>query len=954
MTRIKGKEQLCSSEKKYFKSIQGFGDRTLFDRYPDIESVVKKQVNEKYRHFLAEPDDEGDTITWYSVPYNETPVRFSELQGEERITYEKVKNETLSHYQKVIGDLKNENQSSEAEALESAIKFINDDFLYCYDGILVLGIWGMQLKENYRESLGTVSKNLFKIKKKIPVVPPVVDPTPEIAPEVIAETPEPNESLNNIQFNAGDHGTIQGTSEFQKALGQSISQNEIPRIEPKEGYQFTGWDQNPTNFQANGDTVFTAQYAPIIPPIVELPWYMRLWNWIRNFFFGRGCLRWLLWLLLFLLLLFLLLWLLQCCESKPEPIPDPIEDKPWVLEDSLVSDEGGIYDPGNPYEKVPTPPEYEDILPPYEGELPPVDSTEIIREPGQPVILGNRLNILMENEDKSIMDFARAFKVKYPDENYKVVYYDDVVKRMQIEIPSEERLNLKTEIPQKFAPEYKLFVFDESLFESGHIPNDPAFSSEDKAWYLKAINAPKAWDITKGSPNLTIAIVDNGFSLDHPELNSKVVMPYNVWDRSSKIFAHEVDHGTHVAGTALALMDNQEGLTGIAPNCAFMPVQVADSQEIMTTTSILDGILYALYQGADVINVSLGTNFTGRLSEAEQRDLQNNHFKEEERIWKKVMEIAEKHNSIVVMAAGNDNMLAGVEPMNRPKNFVVVSALDKDSQNIDKAGFSNYGDYSTISAPGVSIYSSVSDDGYQVMDGTSMAAPIITGTIALMKSLNKDLTVEQIKCILQGTGKPVEGNVGNMVQLDKVLEKVKSGDFSNCQSQENQPETPSTGDVQVLLSWDNYNDLDLMCTDPFGNTVSFQKPRVASGGMLEIDTNRGYPDSETPIENIYWPTGGAPGGTYNVYLSYYKKHTPTNDSPYKIKVKYGNKTEEFTGTIKEEDRTVLIGSFTLGNGTGPSQPPASGNERKNELLREMERLRKQLDLLERELGNINN
>jgi hypothetical protein len=318
------------------------------------------------------------------------------------------------------------------------------------------------------------------------------------------------------------------------------------------------------------------------------------------------------------------------------------------------------------------------------------------------------------------------------------------------------------------------------------------------------------------------------------------------------------------------------------------------------------------------------------------------------------MEIAEKHNAIVVMAAGNDNMLAGVEPMNRPKNFVVVSALDKDSQNIDKAGFSNYGDYSTISAPGVSIYSSVSDDGYQVMDGTSMAAPIITGTIALMKSLNKDLTVEQIKCILQGTGKPVEGNVGNMVQLDKVLEKVKSGDFSNCQSQENQPETPSTGDVQVLLSWENYNDLDLICTDPFGNTVSFQKPRVASGGMLEIDTNRAYPDSETPIENIYWPTGGAPGGTYNVYLSYYRKHTTTNDSPYKIKVKYGNKTEEFTGTIKEEDGTLLIGSFTLGNGTGPGQPPASGNERKNELLREMDRLRKQLDLLERELGSINN
>jgi len=325
MTRILGKEQLCSSEKKYFKSIQGFGDRTLFDRYPDIESVVIKRVTEKYRHFLAEPDDEGESITWYSKPYQETPRRLSELDGEERVIYEQIKKDTLTQYQKVIGDLKKENQTSEAEALESALRYINDDFIFCYDERVVLGTWGMQMKENYRESLGSVSKNLFKIKKKPPVVPPVVDQTPEIEPEFIPEIPEPSESLHNIQFNAGEHGQIQGTSEFQKALGESISENEIPTVEPKAGYQFTGWDRNPSNFQAEEDSIFTAQYSPIIPPIVELSWYTRLWNWIRNFFFGRGCLRWLLWLLLFLLLLFLLLWVLQCCERKPEKLDDCAE-----------------------------------------------------------------------------------------------------------------------------------------------------------------------------------------------------------------------------------------------------------------------------------------------------------------------------------------------------------------------------------------------------------------------------------------------------------------------------------------------------------------------------------------------------------------------------------------------------------------------------------------------------
>ncbi len=80
----------------------------------------------------------------------------------------------------------------------------------------------------------------------------------------------------------------------------------------------------------------------------------------------------------------------------------------------------------------------EDVLPPNQGELPPIDTTKIIREPGNPVIIGNRLNILMENEDKSIMDLAKEFKEKYPDNKYKVVYYDDVVKRMQIEVPAKK------------------------------------------------------------------------------------------------------------------------------------------------------------------------------------------------------------------------------------------------------------------------------------------------------------------------------------------------------------------------------------------------------------------------------------------------------------------------------------------------------------------------------------
>jgi len=879
-------EKLCSTAQytTYFKDFQKYGEFDLFKRFDDIENIVNKRIDEKYRHFLAEPFIEGDSINWYSKSYKETPQHLLELQGEDRSKYEQIKNETLNHYKGVADSLRNEGKSREAECFENAIKFINDDFIYCFDNKTVLGVWGMQLRDNVRKSMGVAVKDTF-VKKKKPLESSVVDKPPqEVKPE--------------------------------------IQPDKIVKSEPPK---------------------------PPEPPVVNIKEEKpSLWRRFRLWFTDKGCFKWLLCLLLLLLLLLLFCWLFRNCSGNTAaPIPYPIADKPWIHDDPR-SGKGGIYNPGDPYKPVPTPPEYREVLPPNQGVLPPVDTAEIIRNPENPAIIGNRLNILMENEDKSIMDLAKDFKAKYPDDKYKVVYYDDVVKRMQIEVPTEERAQLKQEIPAKFAPEYELFIFDEALFETNYTPNDPAFNDQNKSWYLKAINAPQAWDIIKsrnGGRCLTVAIVDNGFSLEHPEFKDKVVMPYNVWLHSNEIFPAEVDHGTHVAGTALAIMDNGIGISGIASESAFMPIQVKNKQGMMTTTSILDGVLYALYQGADVINISLGPMFQGTLPENVQRNIQDNHFKEEERLWNEVMKISNKHKAIIVTAAGNENMLAGVDPMNRPKNFIIVSAVDKNNREYSKAGFSNYGDYSTVSAPGVDIYSTVGKDNYGAMNGTSMATPIVSGAVALMKNLNEELTAEQIICILQSTGLAADGKIGNVIQLDKALQKVMSGEFTDCESR---PETPSTGDVQVLLSWENYNDLDLACVDPSGDRVWFKNKRIRSGGILEIDMNVKPNDSKTPIENIYWPQGSAPNGTYGVYLWLYKQHEANiNETSYKILVKYGDKTEEFTGKIKIEDGPVHITTFTLGNANAPPS-----NSRRDELLREREKLQRKINEIDNELSNL--
>jgi hypothetical protein len=340
-----------------------------------------------------------------------------------------------------------------------------------------------------------------------------------------------------------------------------------------------------------------------------------------------------------------------------------------------------------------------------------------------------------------------------------------------------------------------------------------------------------------------------------------------------------------------------------------------------------------------------------------QKDLINNHFKEEERLWREIMRIAARHSSTIIVAAGNDNVLAGIDALHRPELFITVSAVDNNNQNFNKADFSNYGQFSTISAPGVGIYSSVGENDYQIMDGTSMAAPIVAGAVALMKSLNDSITSKQIICILQNTGLETQGDIGKLLQLDKALEKVKSGVAVDCAP------SPSTGDVQVLLSWNNYNDLDLIVTDPHNESVWFKNRRVSSGGQLEIDMNVEYPDSKTPIENIYWQQEGAPIGTYNVYLLYFRQHENIAASPYKITVKQGDKTDEYTGTINNEKDINHICSFFLGNASSVQNPPNSNanspntlpsHNRRSQLEQERDRLQQELERVNNELSRIRN
>ena len=201
----------------------------------------------------------------------------------------------------------------------------------------------------------------------------------------------------------------------------------------------------------------------------------------------------------------------------------------------------------------------------------------------------------------------------------------------------------------------------------------------------------------------------------------------------------------------------------------------------INTITQVEGILYCIYHGATVVNISSGAYFPEniqRLPINEQVTFSQQYGVAQEKMWDYVFKIAEERNVAIVWAAGNLNCFCAMDTSKRNNHTIRVSSVDK---NLKKADFSNYGNFanmniyeSTISAPGVKIYGALPNNSYDAWDGTSFSAPIVAGAVALIKSVNKDLTTPQIIDILKSTGKPIQGSpeIGNLIQIHDALIKA--------------------------------------------------------------------------------------------------------------------------------------------------------------------------------------
>jgi hypothetical protein len=305
-------------------------------------------------------------------------------------------------------------------------------------------------------------------------------------------------------------------------------------------------------------------------------------------------------------------------------------------------------------------------------------------------------------------------------------------------------------------------------FHADELPNDPSFT---ELWGLdnsgQAVNglsgradsdidAPEAWAITTGSPDVTVGVIDTGVDYSHPDLAANIwinsgencagcrndridndgngfVDDWHGWDfiNNDNDPYDDHGHGTHVAGTIGAIGDNGRGVAGVNWNVELMPLKFIGANGSGDASDAVRAVLYASAMGAQVTNNSWGGDgYSQALADA--------------------IADADAHGSLFVAAAGNSFTNTDVSP-NYPSgydlpNVIAVAATD---QNDARAWFSNYGRRSVdLGAPGTNILSTQPGASYQFLDGTSMAAPHVAGAAALVRAASPSASDVGVKALL--------------------------------------------------------------------------------------------------------------------------------------------------------------------------------------------------------------
>lgn len=297
---------------------------------------------------------------------------------------------------------------------------------------------------------------------------------------------------------------------------------------------------------------------------------------------------------------------------------------------------------------------------------------------------------------------------------------------------------------------------------------------------LEKIGVLQAWSYSKGSPEITIAVLSTGVDFEHADLlrniwKNKDEIPNNRIDDDKNYYIDDfngvnvtddgehwdsrdkIGNGTLIAGIIAA--NCSDGIVmGIAPNCRIMPIKIIDKKGNSKNTDYAKGIVYAVVQGADIILID---------KEPSEEDFL---------MVKEAITFAYSMGCFIVATAGSRGINNKVYPAAHQYVFS-VSSIDIHSKR--KMEWSNYGEWIDISAPADQIVSTFPSNSYKEVLGPLVSVSIVTGTIALMLSANDTLKLDEIKKILEQTAIPIDslnpefaGNLGaGMINTLNALKK---------------------------------------------------------------------------------------------------------------------------------------------------------------------------------------
>jgi subtilisin family serine protease len=292
-------------------------------------------------------------------------------------------------------------------------------------------------------------------------------------------------------------------------------------------------------------------------------------------------------------------------------------------------------------------------------------------------------------------------------------------------------------------PNYIASITAEPIFTQ---PNDPYFKFQ---WNLQKIQMPAAWDINTGQQAI-VAVIDTGIDFNAPDMANTAHLPGYDFHNNDSDPTDDQGHGTHVAGTIDQSTNNGTGVAGIAYQARLLPVKTLGANGEGSYENIIKGIVYAVDQGAQVINMSLAG-------------------KNDSQILREAMQYAHNRGVVVVAAAGNHS--GPVEYPAAYDDYVIAVAASRYDDTL--APYSNFGPQVDLTAPGGDIDIDQNGDGYadgilqqtfkssgdgysyRFFEGTSMASPHVAGVAALLKSVKPGASPAEIQSALMRTARNI-------------------------------------------------------------------------------------------------------------------------------------------------------------------------------------------------------